>query len=151
MPRPYGLSQRQECVSAHLPQRSAPQRQASARRRFGVVSARRCGLTPVAVLSTALFQPRDRTPIQRLRAWQRNARHTTGAVQGRTRRAADGAACCTRRCAARQAPPADCRTLALMDAATPEQRCTILSLRVVSCGGALPTAWNIIPTTVKGA
>jgi hypothetical protein len=54
--------------------------------------------------------------------------------------------------ARRMAPPADGRTRALtMDAATLEPRCTILSLRVVSRGSAIPTAWTIIPATVKGA
>ena len=125
----------------------------SARWRFGVVSAQRCGPTTVAVLSAALFQPRDQTRIQPLRDGERTACRTTGAAQGCTRRAADGAAGCALalRCA-RQAPPADGRTRALtMDAATLEPRCTILSLRVVSRGDAIPTAWTIIPATVKGA
>jgi len=153
MPRPCGLSQWQECVSTHLPQLSAPQRQVLALWRFGVVLAQRCGLTTVAVLSAALFQQRDQTLIQRLRDWYRNACHKTGAAQGCTRRAVDVTACCAPvlRCAL-QLLPADCRTLALdMDAATLGQRCTIRTLRVVSRSSAIPTAWNIIPATAKGA
>jgi len=48
--------------------------------------------------------------------------------------------------------PTDCRTLALaMDASTLGQRFTILNLRVVICGSAIPVAWKVVPATAKGA
>ncbi len=153
MPRPYGLSQWQECVSTHLPQLSAPQRQVLALWSFGVVLAQSCGLTTVAVLLAALFQQRDQTLIQRLRDWYRNACHKTGAAQGCTRRAVDVTACFAPLLRwVLQLLPADCRTLALaMDASTLGQRFTILTLSVVIRGSAIPVAWNIIPATAKGA
>jgi hypothetical protein len=153
MPRPYGLSQWHACVSTHLPHLSAPQRQVLALWSFGTVLAQRCGLTTVGVLLAALFQQRDQTLIQRLRDWYRTARHKSGAAQSGKRREVDVTTCFAPLLRwVLQLLPTDCRTLALaMDASTLGQRFTILNLRVVICGSAIPVAWKVVPATAKGA
>ncbi|MGE3541835.1 MAG: hypothetical protein AB7N91_30985 [Candidatus Tectimicrobiota bacterium] len=107
-----------------------------------MVLAQACGLTTVAVTLADVFGCSERTIRAQLRDGSREARRTSGAKRGRTRRSLEVPLCF--------APvrgwgvawtDAACCHLA-MDASTLGQRLTSLSISVVVRGCAIPGAWR---------
>lgn len=153
MARPAGLLQWQQIVSTHLPHLSKPQMTVLVLWSFGMVLAQRGGLTTVAVTLAYVLEGSERTIREQLRDWYRDAGHKSGATRGRKRRSlAVGGCFAPLLCWVVAWIEPTCRHLALAMAASPlGQRFTILSIRVVMRGCAIPVAWRIIGATQRGA
>jgi hypothetical protein len=140
-------------VSTSLPHLSHPQVTVLVLWSFGIVLAQACGLTTVAVTLASVLGCSEMTIRAQLRDWYRDARDKSGAKRGRNRRRLEVTLCCAPLLGwvvAWTAPT--CRPLALaMDASTLGQRFTMLSIRVVVRGCALPVAWRIVEATRAGA
>lgn len=153
MARPAGLGQWQQTVSTYLPHLSQPQLTVLVLGSFGSVLAQACGLTTVAVTLAYMLGCSEMTIRAQLRDWYRDAQDKSGAKRGRKRRSLEVTLCFA---------PLLCwvvawtdptgRPLALaMDASTLGQRFTLLSIRVVGRGCAIPVAWRVVEATRAGA
>jgi hypothetical protein len=128
-------------LRTHLPQLSKPQATVLALWRLGMVLARSCALTAVAVFLAGWLQRQEQTVRQQLREFCSEA----SAKQGTQRQALHLETCFVplwRWVLSRWQG----RQLALaLDATTVGTRFTVLALSVVSRGGAMPVAWTILP------
>jgi hypothetical protein len=143
-------------VSAQLPHLSKPQAVGLALWSFGMVMARSCGLTTVAVLLAALLNQKDNTVRQRLREWYKDAKDKKGrhpTAQGNQRQALDVTTCFAPllRWVLRWWPAEEKRLALALDATTLGQRFVVLAISVVYRGCAIPVAWVVIPATQPGA
>src|SRR5215210_4247641 len=102
-------------VTTHFPHLSRAQAVVLALWSFGMVLARSCGLSSVALVVAKLLGQRDNTVRQRLREWYREA----PAKRGRDRTEIDPTTC-------------------LAD------RLTVLAISVVYRGCAVPVAWTVL-------
>ena len=129
------------CIRTHVPTLTTPQATVLAWWSLGLVLARACALSAVSVWRAARLKRQDNTVRQPWREWCDEAPAKRGAR--RQARAVDD----------------DCgpllgwglrgwhgtqRALAL-DATTLGTRFTVLAIRVVERGGAIPVAWTIVP------
>jgi hypothetical protein len=153
MTRPLGLLQWAQTVSISLPHLSQPQRAGLALWSWGIVLAQSCGLTTVATGLAYLLGRGEATVRAQLRDWYRDGAHKSGAKRGDKRRSLEVSTCFAPllRWVIAWSDPT-CRRLALaMDASTLGQRFTILLIRVVVRGCAIPVAWRIVEATRPGA
>src|ERR687886_762245 len=153
MARPAQVLRWQQIVSTYLPHLSRPQVTVLALWSLGLILAHSCDLTTVATVLAYLLARSERTTREQLRDWYREAPAKHGAKRGRKRRTLDVATCFPSllRWVVAWWDPA-CPQLALaMDASTLGQRFTILTIRVVVRGCAIPVAWNVVEATRTGA
>jgi hypothetical protein len=130
-----------------FPNLSQPQAAGLAAWSFGMVLARSCALTAVAVLLAKLLGQKINTARQRLREFYQEA----DAKKGSDRRQLDVSTCFAPllRWLLRDWPN---RQLALaIDASTLGGLFVVLCLSVVYRGCAIPVAWKILPATAKGS
>lgn len=136
-------------VSTAMPHLHACQARVLALISFGMVLARSCGTTSVAVALGQLLGQKEHTLRQRIRDTYADAADK----RGRLRRELDVHACF--------APllrwilslwSANEQRLALaLDATTLGQRFTVLAISLVYRGCAIPVAWVVLPACTKGA
>ena len=134
-------------VAAAFPQLSQPQARGLAAWAFGMVLAKSCALTAVALFLGKLLKHKLAAVRERLRDLYREA----PAKAGHHRRDLDVTTCfgpllrwVLRDWKGRQLAVA-------VDASTLGSLFTVLCIRVVYRGCALPVAWKIVPATVAGA
>jgi hypothetical protein len=147
MPRRHGLYRWTDEVTTAFPHLSKPQAAALALWAFGIVLARSCALSAVALVLAPLLRQKDNTVRQRLREFYQEA----SAKAGRRRRHLDVTLCFApllgwvlRGWAGRQLPLA-------LDATSLGARFVVLAISVVYRGTALPVAWKVLPANVPGA
>jgi Transposase DDE domain len=127
-------------VTSHFPHLSRPQATVLALWSFGMVLARSCALTAVAVALAPLLGHKDATLRQRLREWYQDA----AAKRGRCRAQLDPT-CCFAGLLSWITADWPCPRLALaLDATTLADRLTVLALSVVYRGCAVPVAWTVL-------
>ena len=132
-------------LTSAFPNLSAPQVRGLAWFSFGMVLARSCSVTAVALQLAGLLGRRFDTVKRRLREWYCEA----GAKAGRRRRQLDVRTCFSPllRWVLRDWP---CRRVALaLDATTLGQRFTALAASVLYRGCAVPVAWKVLPAAGK--
>jgi hypothetical protein len=124
-----------------LPRLSKPQATVLALWSLGMVLARSCALTAVSVYLALLLKRKENTVRQQWREWGDEA-HAKRGDQRQALVVADDFAPLWRWVLRRwQGTP-----LALaLDATTLGTRCTVLAIRVVDRGCAMPVAWTILP------
>jgi hypothetical protein len=144
-----GLSQWYATVSTHLPGLSPAQAYVLALWSYGMVLARSCGITSVAVVLAPLLGAKENTVRQRLREWCYDAEDK----RGTKRQDLDVTTCFAPllRWVLAWWPATERRLVLAMDASTLGQRFTVLCISVVYRGCAIPIAWAIVPATRKGA
>jgi hypothetical protein len=153
MTRPTGLLHWSQTVSTSLPHVSQPPRTGVGLWSCGLVVAQSCGLTTVATFLAYLLGRGAATVRDQLRDGYRDGVHTSGAKRGDKRRSLAVSPCFAplRRWVVAWSAPT-CRHLALaMAASTLGQRFTVLLIRGVVRGGAIPVAWRIVAATRPGA
>ena len=127
-------------VTSHFPSLSRRQATVLALWSFGMVLARSCALTAVAVALAPLLSQKTATLRQRLREWYKDA----AAKRGRCRTQIDPTCCFASLLTWITADwPHDRLALAL-DATTLADRFTVLAVSVVSRGCAVPVAWTVL-------
>lgn len=134
-------------VTTAFPNLSQPQAAGLAAWSFGIVLARSCALSAVALLLAKLLGQRLNTVRQRLREFYQEA----DAKKGDHRQQLDVTACFgpLLRWLLRDWPN---RHLAVaLDASTLGSRFVVLCLSVVYRGAAIPVAWKILPATARGS
>ena len=149
MSRHDGLSQWHATVSTHLPGLSPAQASVLALWSYGMVLARSCGITSVAVVLAPLLGAKENTVRQRLREWCYDAADK----RGPKRQDLDVPTCFAPllRWVVAGWPVCEKRLVLAMDATTLGQRFTVLTISVVYRGCAIPVAWAVVPATSKGA
>jgi hypothetical protein len=132
-------------VTTAFPHLSKPQAAGLALWSFGMVLARSCALTSVALFLARLLGRKTNTLQQRLRAFYQEA----PAKAGRQRRDLDVATCFApllrwvlRAWGGRQLPLA-------LDATTLGTRFVVLAVSVVDRGTAIPVAWKVLPALAR--
>ena len=147
MPRRHGLYQWADEVTTAFPHLSKTQAAALALWSFGIVLARCCALSAVALVLAPLLGRRANTVRQRLREFYQEA----SAKRGPRRRQLDVTSCWApllrwllRGWPGRQLPLA-------LDATSLGARFVVLAISAVYRGTALPVAWKVLPANVKGA
>jgi hypothetical protein len=127
-------------VTSHFPHLSRGQAAVLALGSFGMVLARSCALTAVALALAPLLSQRASTLRQRLREWYKGA----AAKRGRRRTQLDPT-CCFAGLLAWVTADWPCRRLAVaLDATTLADRVTVLAVSVVYRGCAVPVAWTVL-------
>ena len=149
MSRHDGLSQWDVTVSTHLPGLSPAQAYVLALWSYGMVLARSCGITSVAVILAPLLGAKENTVRQRLREWCYDAEDK----RGTKRQDLDVTTCFAPllRWVLAWWPATERRLVLAMDASTLGQRFTVLCISVVYRGCAIPVAWAVVEATRKGA
>ena len=141
------LTEWTSCIRTHLPQLSKPQATVLALWSLGMVLARSCALSAVSVWLAALLQRKDNTVRQQLREWCYEAEAKRGA-----RRQALVVEDCFMPLLRWVLGPWQGTQLALALDATPlGLRFTVLAVRVVYRGCAIPVAWTILPANQPAA
>jgi hypothetical protein len=141
------LRQWSDDLADAFPQRAQPQVLGRATWSFGMILARSCALTSVALFAAPFLGQKYHAVRQRLRAFYQEA----AAKKGDQRRDLDVTTCFAplRRWLLRDG---DGRQLArALDASTLGALFTVLCLSVVYRGCAIPVAWTIVPATTKGS
>jgi hypothetical protein len=132
-------------VTTAFPHLSQPQATVLALWSFGMVLARSCALTTVALFLARLLGRHPPTPQQRLREFYQEASAKAGSQRGGKRCALDVTLCFApllrwvlRGWTGRQLPLA-------LDATTLGSRFVVLAISVVYRGTAIPVAWKVLP------
>jgi hypothetical protein len=127
-------------LTSHFPHLSRAQATVLALWSFGMVLARSCALTAVALALAPLLGQKASTLRQRLREWYKDAADK----RGRSRTQLDPT-CCFAGLLAWVTADWPCRRLALaLDATTLADRLTVLAVSVVYRGCAVPVAWTVL-------
>jgi hypothetical protein len=127
-------------VTTHFPHLSRAQAVVLALWSFGMVLARSCGLSSVALVLAKLLGQRDNTVRQRLREWYREA----PAKRGRDRTEIDPRTCFAPLLEWVLADWPSRRLALALDATSLADRLTVLAISVVYRGCAVPVAWTIL-------
>jgi hypothetical protein len=153
MTRSDGLSQGRETVSRPMPHRSQPQASVLALWSFAMAPAPRCGITGGGAAIAPPVGRAAATVRRRLREWRYEVARTAGTKRGVTRQALDVTTCFVPllHWAPAWRSPAASRAARAMDARTLGQRCTVLAIRPIYRGCALPMVWVVLPAPPKGA
>ena len=153
MARSTGLSQWQTTVSTHMPHVSKPQALVLALWSFGMVLAQSCGLTSVAATIAPLVGHQEATVRQQVREWCDENTRKAGVKRGVKREELEVQTCFLPllRWVLPWWPPTERRLAFAMDASTLGQRFTVLAIRLMDRGCAIPIAWIVLPATKKGA
>jgi len=147
VPRPEGLYQWAATVASRFPTLSRPQAFALALWSFGLVLARSCGLSSVALALAPLLGRPDNTLRQRLREFYQEA----GRKRGPRRRQLDPAACAAPLLAWVVSGWGGRRLALALDATALAGRLTVLAASVLYRGCAIPVAWAVLPGNEPGA
>jgi hypothetical protein len=134
-------------IHTHLPNLSTPQATVLALWSLGMVLARSCAWTAVSVWLAALLQRKENTVRQQLRAWCYEAE----AKRGGQRQALAGEACFMPLLPWSLSTWQGTQLALALDATTLGTRFTVLAIRVVYRGCAIPVAWTILPANVPHA
>lgn len=138
-------------VGTHLPGLSRTQVRVLAQWSLGLVLARSCALTAVAIFwATALAQSEDAVR-QRLREWCSAATAKAGAKRGTTRREVPVAACFVPLLGWVLSWWEGAQLALALDATTLGSRFVVLAVSVVYRGCAIPVGWVILPAGEKHA
>jgi hypothetical protein len=136
-------------VTTAFPHLSKPQAAVLALWSFGMVLARSCALTSVALFLARLLQRKTPTLQQRLREFYQEAPAKAGSKRGGKRCALDVSRCFApllrwvlRSWTGRQLPLA-------LDATTLGTRFVVLAISVVYRGTAIPVAWRVLPALAQ--
>jgi hypothetical protein len=147
MPRRHGLYQWTDEVTTAFPHLSKAQAAVLALWAFGIVLARSCALSAVALVLAPWLRRRVNTVRQRLREFYQEA----GAKRGLQRQQLDVTTCLApllrwvlRGWSGRQLPLA-------LDATSLGARFVVLAISAVYRGTAIPVGWKVLPANVKGA
>jgi len=153
MTRSDGLSQGRETVSRPMPHRSQPQASVLALWSFAMAPAPRCGITGGGAAIAPPVGRAAATVRRRLREWRYETARTAGTKRGVTRQALDVTTCFVPllHWAPAWRSPTASRATRAMDARTSGQRCTVLAIRLIYRGCALPMVWVVLPAPPKGA
>ena len=138
-------------VTTAFPHLSKPQATVLALWSFGIILARSCALSAVALVLARLLQRQTNTVRQRLREFYQEAQAKAGSQRGHQRQQLDVATCFApllrwllKDWSGGQLPLA-------LDATTLGTRFVVLAISVVYRGTALPVAWKVLPATAKEA
>jgi hypothetical protein len=127
-------------VSTHFPHLSRAQAVVLALWSFGMVLARSCGLSSVALVLAKLLGQRDNTVRQRLREWYQEA----PAKRGADRTQLDPTTCFAPLLAWVLADWPGRRLALALDPTSLADRLTVLTISVVYRGCAVPVAWTVL-------
>jgi Transposase DDE domain len=144
---PKALRQWTDDLAAAFPQLSRPQVLGLATWSFGMVLARCCALTAVALFLAQYLAGRYHAVRQRLREFYQEA----AAKKGRRRRDLDVTACFAPLLRWVLRDWDGDRLAVAVDASALGTRFVVLCVAVVYRGGALPVAWAVLPANVRGS
>src|SRR4029453_608039 len=147
MSRHQGLLEWTVLVSTHMPHLSVPQARVLALWSYGIALTRSCGRLTVAPFLALLLRQKVATVEQRLYAWCGPAAHTAG-----TKRQTMEVTTCFVPLLRWVVALGTSTPLALArDATSLGARVVVLTVSVVSRGGASPVAWTLLPANQPGA
>lgn len=147
MSRQPGFSEWTALGSTHMPHLSGPQARVLARWRDGIARTRSCGRLTVATSLARLMSQQVAPGEQRLDEWGGDPPHQAGTQRPRLAVTTGLMPVLRGVVALGSGPP-----LALaLDATSLGARLVVLTLRVVSRGGARPVAWSVLPANQPGA
>jgi hypothetical protein len=138
-------------VGTHLPGLSTAQVRGLAQWSLGLVLARSCALTAVAVFWAAAVAQSEETVRQRLREWCYGADAKAGAKRGIKRREVPVAACFVPLLGWVLSWWEGTQLALALDATTLGSRFVVLAVSAVYRGCAIPVAWVILPAGEKHA
>jgi hypothetical protein len=120
---------------------------------FAMAPAPRCGITGGGAAIAPPVGRAAATVRRRLREWRCETARTAGTKRGVTRQALDVTTCFVPllHWAPAWRSPTASRAARAMDARTLGQRCTVLAIRLIYRGCALPMVWVVLPAPPKGA
>jgi len=138
-------------ITHAFPHLSKPQAAVLALWSFGMVVARSCSLTTVALVLAKLLHHKAGSVGQRLREFYQEAPAKSGSKRGRKRQELDLTTCFgpLLRWLLNDWPSQ--RLAVALDASTLGTLFTVLCLSVVYRGTAIPIAWKILPAASKGS